>query len=110
MKLLATISAVVLLAISAPALAQSAAGSSTNGELQQNGSPNGAGMSHEKQPGSAATQSGKAPGMIEGRSSATDPKGSDDANAPGQSGTAKMRAGEGDASQSNGAGAAGKIK
>ena len=85
MKITAIVSVCALLAASSPAWAQSAAGGSEK-SLQQNGSPNGAGMTHAKQPAASGTEAGPAP--TEGRSS------SDDANAPGQNGTDKMKAGE----------------
>ena len=84
MKSLLAISACALLAVSAPAFAQNA-NDPNSGGLEKNASPNGA--SPAKQPGGAATQSGKAPAMTEGRSSAEDP------NVPGQTGTDKMKPG-----------------
>jgi len=83
MKILSTVSACALIALAVPAFAQSNTGVNGNG-MQQNGSPNGAGMSREKQPGAADTQSG---GMTEGRSSATDPNNSAGAMKNGGTGT-----------------------
>ena len=68
MKIITAVSAAALLALSAPAFAQST-GTTTNG-MPNNGSPNAMGGAHQKQPGAADTQSG---GMTEGRSSVTDP-------------------------------------
>jgi hypothetical protein len=75
MKTIAAISACALLALAAPAFAQSASGSSTKA-LQDNGSPSGASPSHAKLKGDRGTESGRAPKVQEGRSSAKDTKGS----------------------------------
>jgi hypothetical protein len=71
MKTIAAISACALLALSAPAFAQGAS-ISTAKELRQNGSPSGVSPSHADQPGDRGTESGHAPKVNEGRSSATD--------------------------------------
>ena len=71
MKTLLTISACALLAASTPVFAQNATNGST-GDLQKNASPNGPAPSHEKQPGASDTESGKAPGVTEGRAGASD--------------------------------------
>ena len=72
MKILGILSACALLALSAPAFAQSASDNAKG--LEQNGSPSGADPSHAKQPGASDAGSGKHQGMSEGRSSATDAK------------------------------------
>jgi hypothetical protein len=91
MRSLLAISACALLALSAPAFAQSAS-TSTQQKLNQNASPNGSSYTHAKQPGSTDTESGKAPS--EGRASATETNGvSGTANTNGD--TAKMKGGTG---------------
>jgi hypothetical protein len=69
MKTLSVVSACAFLAFAAPAFAQSA----VQKDLKNNGSPDGAGYSHEGQPGDRGAESGKAPKVNEGRASAPDP-------------------------------------
>jgi hypothetical protein len=71
MKTIAALSACALLALSAPAFAQAASGS-TSKALQQNGSPSGPSPSHAEMRGDRGTESGRAPHVTEGRSSAND--------------------------------------
>ena len=73
MKSIAAFSACALLALSAPAFAQSHPSPKT--EMLRNGSVNGSGPSHAKQKGAPDTESGASKGLIEGRSSATDNNG-----------------------------------
>ena len=89
MRTLTTLFACALMAVAIPAYAQSNTGSPMRKELQNNGSPSGANPSHAKQPGDRDTESGKAPSMTEGRSSATDPGNSAGTGAmkPGGTGT-----------------------
>ena len=105
MKTLTAISACALIAMAAPAFAQSNPGASTDG-MQQNGSPNAMGGAHPKQPGSADTQSGNAPTMTEGRSSVTDPNNSAGTGAGGamKKGTATNPATHGDVAPGGGPG------
>jgi hypothetical protein len=72
MRIIAAVFASALMALSAPAIAQAASGS-TSKELKQNGSPTGVAPSHAKMKGARDTESGPAP--KEGRSSATDTNG-----------------------------------
>ena len=102
MRTLATLSACALLALAAPAFAQSNGGDSMKKDLRQNGSPTGVAPSHAKQHGAANTESGPVKVPKEVRSSATDRQGTSGTNSDPNAGSNKS--GSGNSGSTSGSG------